>query len=243
MKTIDLLTRCAKPVFVAVAAISLALTARVHAQTVNIGPNQYAFQFTPNPNFGLFFNSTSSQYEFRNGTAVPIFGFNANNGYLTSNLQFALGSDYLVPGNTYAFRSASNPNYGLFFNSSNLRYEFRGSAGNSLFHVSAFNGNIETSGTVSAAGGSSSQWNQAHSWGDHAAAGYINAEVDPSIDAMELSDIPRWDGSKLSESAITAGTSTASITGTPGNFAFPDRPKEVPVIFSVWKTRELVREP
>src|SRR5215472_7530577 len=35
--------------------------------------NKYVFQYTGNPNLGLFFNSTSVQYEFRNAGAVPVF--------------------------------------------------------------------------------------------------------------------------------------------------------------------------
>ncbi|MCZ4408167.1 hypothetical protein O3Q51_05075 [Cryomorphaceae bacterium 1068] len=226
MKTTNLFTRATKPILMLVAAFLAAFTAKVDAQTIDIGPNQYAFQFTQNPNFGLFFNSTNSQYEFRNGSAIPVFSFNANNGDLTTNLQFASGSDYLVGNNTYAFRSAANPNYGLFFNSSNLRYEFRGSTGNSLFQVDASNGNVETSGTINAFGGSSTEWNQAHDWGDHAAEGYINAESDPKIsEDLENLDVPFWNGSELRSSAITAGTSTARVTGSPGNFAIPGAPE------------------
>src|SRR5215471_6324993 len=33
--------------------------------------NKYAFQYINNPKYGLFFNSTKVQYEFRNGNAVP----------------------------------------------------------------------------------------------------------------------------------------------------------------------------
>jgi hypothetical protein len=226
MKTKNLFKRCARPILIIAAAVAFSSATEVKAQTIDIGPNQYAFQFTQNPNFGLFFNSTGSQYEFRNGGAVPIFSFNANNGHLTNNLQFASGSDYLVPNNSYAFRSAANPNYGLFFNGSNLRYEFRGSSGNSLFDVNASNGNLSTSGTITASGGSSTQWNQAHSWGDHAAAGYINAETDPKIsETLEQLDVPRWNGSELASSAITAGSSFAQVTGTPTNFVLPGSPE------------------
>jgi len=219
MKTTNLSKRCAHPILIIAAALVFTLTSEVQAQTIDIGPNQYAFQFTQNPNYGLFFNATDLQYEFRNSSAAPIFSFNANTGRMTSNLQFGPGSDYLVPNNSYAFRSASNPNYGLFFNSSNLRYEFRGSAGNSLFQVSAANGNLETSGTVSALGGTSDQWNQAHSWGNHAAAGYISSESDPKIsDTLDVGEVPYWNGNQLGQSAITAGSSSARITGAPINF-------------------------
>src|SRR6478609_8890563 len=45
-----------------------------------VAGNKYAFQYAGNPNYGLFFNSTNVQYEFRNGAAVPVFFINANNG-------------------------------------------------------------------------------------------------------------------------------------------------------------------
>jgi len=266
-----------------VAAFSVAFTARVHAQTIDIGPNEYAFQFTQNPNFGLFFNSTDSRYEFRNGSASPVFAIGAANGQLQSDLIFGANSDYLVNADRYAFRFSGDPDFGLFFNGTDSRYEFRNgsaspvfgfsasngqlttdlqfspsasylvapnnyairsaasaniglffgpsdyefrnSAGNSVLNIDANTGEIISTSSISADGGNSAEWSQAHSWGDHAAAGYINAEVDPSIDTMELSDIPRWDGSKLSESAITASTSTASITGSPSNFVFPGSPE------------------
>lgn len=222
MKTTKLFKRCARLILIIAAAVAFSSATEVNAQTIDIGPNQYAFQFTQNPNFGLFFNSTNSQYEFRNGSAVPIFSFNANNGDLTRSLQFASGSDYLVPNNRYAFRSAANPNYGLFFNGNNLRYEFRGSTGNSLFDVNASNGNLETSGTITAAGGSSSEWNQAHAWGDHAAAGYINAETDPKIsESLQQFDVTYWNGTELVPSAISAGASFVEVEGSPSEFITP----------------------
>ncbi|MGB6034773.1 MAG: hypothetical protein WBG42_00795, partial [Cryomorphaceae bacterium] len=49
-------------------AVSLWCTT-TNAQTIDIGPNEYAFQFTGNPNFGLFFNQTDGRYEFLNGSA------------------------------------------------------------------------------------------------------------------------------------------------------------------------------
>lgn len=45
-----------------------------------VAGNKYAFQYSGNTNYGLFFNSTSVQYEFRNGSAVPVFLVNANSG-------------------------------------------------------------------------------------------------------------------------------------------------------------------
>ncbi len=48
--------------------------------TYKVGGNKYAFQFSGNTNYGLFFNQTNAQYEFRNGAASPVFIINANTG-------------------------------------------------------------------------------------------------------------------------------------------------------------------
>ena len=45
-----------------------------------VAGNKYVFQYTGNANQGLFFNSDSVQYEFRNGSAVSVFSVNANTG-------------------------------------------------------------------------------------------------------------------------------------------------------------------
>ncbi|HRH49124.1 MAG TPA: tail fiber domain-containing protein [Panacibacter sp.] len=38
-----------------------------------VGSNKYAFQLSADPNYGLFFNTTLGQYEFRDGTASSVF--------------------------------------------------------------------------------------------------------------------------------------------------------------------------
>ena len=45
----------------------------VGTSAYRVAGNKYAFQYSGNTNYGLFFNSTSSLYEFRNGSAVPVF--------------------------------------------------------------------------------------------------------------------------------------------------------------------------
>lgn len=44
-------------------------------------------------------------------------------------------------------------------------------------------GSVSATGTVTASGGNSSQWNTAFGWGDHAVAGYLSAETDPVFSA------------------------------------------------------------
>ena len=71
------------------------------------------------------------------------FGASGNLAKIDSagNLSFVGNSAYKVAGNKYAFQYAGNPNYGLFFNSTNLLYEFRTSTALSVFSVGANSGN------------------------------------------------------------------------------------------------------
>lgn len=241
------------------------------AQTIDIGPNQYAFQFTNNPNFGLFFNSTNSQYEFRNGSAAPVFAIGAANGQMRSNLTFGSGSDFLVDANRYAFRYSGDPDFGLYFNDTDSRYEFLNGGANPIFGFSALNGQMTTdlqfdgtasyliapnnyamrsaananiglyfgasdyefrnssgvsvlnidantgemvsTSSITASGGNSTEWTQAHGWGNHATAGYLNSEVDPQVGAMSTSLVPRWNGSSLVNGSITDAGSGITVAG------------------------------
>jgi hypothetical protein len=118
----------------------LLLCTTTNAQTINIGPNQYAFRYTVDPDFGLFFNATDVRYEFRNGSANTVLGFSANNGALTTNLTFSSGSDLTIGNNRYAFRAAFDPNYGLFFNASALEYQFLNNLASPIFSINANTG-------------------------------------------------------------------------------------------------------
>lgn len=206
-----------KRAFLVMLAI-IGLSSFAVAQTISIGGNQYAFQYTANPNYGLFFNSTDVQYEFRNGSAADVFSINANNGYLKTDLRFDTGADYLVPTNRYAFRSAANANYGLYF--SNTDYEFRNGSAAAKLRIQANSGNLTTDGTISASGlisapgGNSGQWNSAYGWGNHASAGYITSESDPQVGANSLNKIPRWNGSALVTGSITDTGSLIEMTNT-----------------------------
>ncbi len=125
-------------------AVAFALANFANAQTINIGPNQYAFQYTSNPNFGLFFNAADGRYEFRNGSAASIFGIDASSGSLTSDLSFESGNDLLIGDNSYAFRSATNSNFGLYFNSVALQYQFLNGSAAPIFAINANNGRFDS---------------------------------------------------------------------------------------------------
>ncbi len=129
----------------ALAGLLIGLTSS-NAQTINIGPNQYAFQYTLVPNYGLFFNSTDIQYEFRNNLANSIFAFDANNGNMKTNLQFANGSDFLVGPNRYAFRSSVAANIGLF--ATNSEIQFLDASANPIFAMNFNNGSAWVDGNL-----------------------------------------------------------------------------------------------
>ena len=70
------------------------------------------------------------------------FGGNANNARFAANGSLSLvgTANYLVSGNRYVFQYATNTNYGLLFNSTDMRYEFLDAAQRPVFRVHADNG-------------------------------------------------------------------------------------------------------
>lgn len=58
----------------------------------------------------------------------------------------------------------------------------------SKFHVN---------GVITATGGTSTDWNSAFSWGNHALAGYLTSESDPQVGSITTNYIPRWNGTSL----------------------------------------------
>ncbi len=94
------------------------------------------------------FNGANQRYDFRNGSAQTIFSFDANNGRMATNLEFLNGADYLVANNSYAFRAASNPNFGLFFNAAGLQYELRNASAHPVMQVGASTGNVAVTGAL-----------------------------------------------------------------------------------------------
>ncbi|MFT6998616.1 MAG: hypothetical protein ACJAQ4_002378 [Cryomorphaceae bacterium] len=102
-----------------------------------IGNNRYAFRAASNPNFGLLFSLTSTQYQFLNSTAEPIFAINADTGWYASDIRFNAGKGVLVDPNTYALRSEVAPDVGFYFGRSRLRISWfdRCSDDENQFHI------------------------------------------------------------------------------------------------------------
>jgi len=66
----------------------------------------------------------------------------------TGDLQFYGPADYLVGNNRYAFRYAGNENFGLYFNATDARYEFKDATAQPVMYVKATNGNAYMAGKL-----------------------------------------------------------------------------------------------
>ncbi len=124
-----------------------------------VGGNKYAFQYSGNPNFGLFFNSTSTQFEFRNGSATPVFFINANTGAGTFAGTLKVGA-YILPATdgtanqvlktdgagTLTWKPDNNTTYTAGTGLSLVGTTFNNTAPDQVVALSGSNG-ISTSGT------------------------------------------------------------------------------------------------
>ena len=90
---------------------------------------------------------------------VAHFGDGVNYGQFDpdGDLSFLGTADYLVGSNRYAFRAQANENYGLFFNASNFRYEFRDAAASPAFYIEAQTGAAISSTHIRVGGSSAAQ--------------------------------------------------------------------------------------
>lgn len=111
--------------------LSLILTG---LSTASIMAQTNTFPASGNVGIGTLSPATSLQVigTARFGTASNYVQA-ANNG----NLSFSGTASYLVGGNKYAFRYSGNQNYGLYFNSTQTRFEFRDGNARPVFYVDA----------------------------------------------------------------------------------------------------------
>ncbi len=58
---------------------------------------------------------------------------------------------------------------------------------------------LDVNGVITATGGDSDDWNEAHGWGNHAVPGYLTSytETDPKVGTLTLNYLPKWNGTSL----------------------------------------------
>ena len=85
--------------------------------------------------------------------------------------------------------------------------------------TSAMGTNIWTSGTVSALGGSSSNWNTAYGWGNHASAGYSKTDTNTQLTTAQVRGKFSGNGINTSTGVITNTNTQLSAAQVRANFS------------------------
>jgi hypothetical protein len=86
---------------------------------------------------GIFTTAPAASLQVKGGARIGTLTNYTNIDSATGNLSFVGNALYQVGNNKFAFQSASQPLAGLFFNATNLRYEFRNTAGVSVLNLGA----------------------------------------------------------------------------------------------------------
>jgi Chaperone of endosialidase/Secretion system C-terminal sorting domain len=166
------------------------------------------------------------------GTSTPtqrliVTGGNARFGSATDysnlaadgDLTFTGAGDYLVGGNRYAFRFSGDQDYGIFFNQTLLRYEFRDAAAAAVFYATTagdgfFKKGIQIGNTAIAVAGTI-RWTgtafEGYNGTVWAPLGGAGAETDPQVGVNATSFVPRWTGTDLAKGSIYDNGSKVGI--------------------------------
>ncbi|MEP6513861.1 MAG: hypothetical protein ABJA79_08325, partial [Parafilimonas sp.] len=127
------------------------LTAIIAAVVIFLSLQQIKAQdntFPPTGNVGIGTLTPATNLQV---IGTSRFGGTTNYAQFNSsgNLTFNGSAAYKVKSNQYAFQFDAIPNYGLFFNSTDIRYEFRNSLATPVFYVGADSGDAVFKGGVS----------------------------------------------------------------------------------------------
>ena len=104
--------------------------------------------FPPTGRAGIYTTTPAASLQIKGGARIGTLANYLNVDSATGNLSFMGTSGYRVAGNKYAFQYSGNTNYGLFFNSTNVQYEFRNGSAVPVFTVNANSGNSIFNGTL-----------------------------------------------------------------------------------------------
>ena len=86
---------------------------------------------------GIYTTAPATSLQVKGGARIGTLTNYTNIDSATGNLSFVGTAGYKVANNSFAFASASQPLGGLYFNASNVRYEFRNTSGTSVMNIGA----------------------------------------------------------------------------------------------------------
>lgn len=184
---------------------------------------QNTFPATGNTGIGTLSPATSLQVvgTSRFGSITNYSSFDA-----AGNFSLTGTANYKVTGNRYAFQLAANPNYGLFFNQTIGRYEFRNGAAAPVFYVNGDDGGngyfsaglqignslLSNAGNLRWTGTDFEGYNGT-AWVSLTASNFT--ETDPQVGTNTTSFVPRWNGTALVTGLIQDNGSKIGINKAP----------------------------
>ena len=191
----------------------------------NTTNGQNVFPTGAGTSVGIGTNAPATRLQVIGG--VSRFGSTTNYGQFADDgdLTFTGNGDYLVGGNKYAFRFSADQDYGIFFNQTNLRYEFRDAAAIPVFYttttgegffakgVQIGNSILNNAGNIRWTGLDFEGFDGAI-WRSLTATG-IAPETDPQVGSNTTNFVPKWNGSSLITSSIFDNGSIGIGTSNP----------------------------
>lgn len=152
--------------------------------------------------------------------------FDSNSTYVTTGGSQTISGDKTFTSNSLTlkghmyFNEYSAGRHYIHFktagSTNQVDWRIQTNSSNTIIHSwsernALFRTNLETTGTVTATGGNSTEWNTAYDWGNHASAGYLTSEtyssasqlrdaiktVDGSGSGIDADKVDGYDGSRL----------------------------------------------
>ena len=135
---------------------------------------------------------------------------NAQNWLLTGNAGTNTATDFIGTTDAKVLKIKTNNQVRMYFKTN----------GDVGVGTSTPTSKLHVNGVITATGGTSTNWNSAFAWGNHALAGYLSSftEIDPQVGANSTNFVSKWDGSALVGSNIynlgsNFGLNTSTMIG------------------------------